>query len=807
MNELYLSKHVLEQDAPREREKNQCQLNGEKGLLSSTTREENDKSVSTTIEQHLSKHVLGQRARREREKNEREVNCQGSSSSAAKKIYDKSITVTNEQHLSKHVLGQRARREREKNEREVSGQGSSSSAAKEKYDKSITVTNEQYLSKCVLGQHAQKEREKNDCEVNGQGLLSSAEKEENDKRKITTNEQNLSKYVLGQRARREREKKQRHLNDQCLSSSAAREENVEREAAENVVNYEPTMHHLPNGRMTTYSPELLTLPQSPVVAPSPITSMNQINIDRSPPPLLRVDTSSPMNCISIKIDVRNINCMAEASKDKNIALKQYQGDLRKTDLVQSLQVSNIDLRNRTSNQLSPGRMNTKQAVPEGEPELLPPCSKSKREEVTEGSLSLTTRPKGIIPIRSMTESETSLDVVTPNTKGEAAPLPEKQDKIQSSINIMSSPLVELNEHPTLSSGLEKISTVLDSDRCFNDPAVVHFSLSPHSNIREGEKCDPSQTQLQSLQKILIQSSSICLKSLVSNEVEPQKGGERKQTTTITEIGEQLEGMVSEASTEVYITRNFTLTENAGVFNQPLPFAGDAPVNRLTSQSKLPITLREASMHGLENQKPLCLTKCSSSLEGHSNSGNQCYKAFENGETETVMQAFLVDQSSDEVMVENRTFPFTKSYSVWGNVESLEVFRLMPQHPHFRPLQKVNELLREGQALGYMVSFATLADKVSKAQLDEPNSTFEHILESLIELEANGFNVHRIRARIKKLLTIRDRVVQLDEELKQAEGKMIQKDHEEKESITSLENEMDEKLRDLQEFLTEINKKR
>ncbi|KAF9620463.1 hypothetical protein IFM89_012640 [Coptis chinensis] len=615
---------------------------------------------------------------------------------------------------------------------------------------------ELYLPKRVRAQRARRERE----------------------REIYT-QLRISSPALAQCARAERKKIQKiehQASGQGISNTAEREEkNDKREAVNNVVTSEPAVHPVSREKVPTCTPcyetprvhffttnprPWLRQPQYSVSAQSSITS---ITLGRNPPPVTRIDTSSLMNHINIHCSLKNIYRVVEASKDKDIVIKQNQDEIRKTVPAQSPHGSNIGLRNEIVNGLSPKKMNIKQSVPESKAKSLPPCNKSKRE-VTEGSLSLTTHPKREGPIRFMAKPRTSFDLDMPTTKGEAAAHIEKHDKTQSWIDMLSSTSAGSNDFPTPSSAQEKISSVSECS-----------SVTLHS--REGEQCASSESQVQTSQKDLVRSSSIILKS---QELKLQNEGEGKQTTKDTDTEDQSEGMVSEVSVEE-----------------------GSPDNRVTSQLNVAVTSREASMHGHEVPKSLCLAKCPLNLEGHTDTGNQCYKAIEDVEKETVPQAFLVDHRSDEVTFENGSLPFTKSYPLWGNVESMEVFRLMPQHPHFHPLQQVNELLREGQALGYMLTFANVIDKVNKAQLDEPYSTFENELETLIELEANGFNVHPVRARIKKLLRIKDTRARLHEEFEQVKGQIGKEEKEE--SIISVVDEIDEKFRELQESIAEIMK--
>ncbi|KAF9589239.1 hypothetical protein IFM89_020677 [Coptis chinensis] len=147
-------------------------------------------------------------------------------------------------------------------------------------------------------------------------------------------------------------------------------------------------------------------------------------------------------------------------------------------------------------------------------------------------------------------------------------------------------------------------------------------------------------------------------------------------------------------------------------------------------------------------------------------------------------------------VQERSLPFIKSSDdLWGIIESKEIFCLLPQNPHFLPLKKYNEDLREGYAIGAMWSFAKLAEVTRKLKLKEPRSVLESKLTALMELEKLGFTVQQIQARLEKLLKIRDFIDQLDDRSKSVERK-ITKDQREVEhlqqSITQLKLKIQEK---------------
>ncbi|KAL5709626.1 hypothetical protein ACHQM5_020291 [Ranunculus cassubicifolius] len=156
--------------------------------------------------------------------------------------------------------------------------------------------------------------------------------------------------------------------------------------------------------------------------------------------------------------------------------------------------------------------------------------------------------------------------------------------------------------------------------------------------------------------------------------------------------------------------------------------------------------------------------------------------------------------------ENESSPFVKSSPIWKSVESMEVFRSRPQSPHFQPLGQENEMLREGLAAGYMLSYGIVAEKTKNAQIDEPNSFFDTKLESLISLEGMGIEVEPVRARLQTLLQVKEKKEELERNLKEFQTEIIK----EKSGVECLKtegDELDEDLRKLEEALSELKSKR
>ncbi|XP_065851686.1 DUF724 domain-containing protein 3-like [Euphorbia lathyris] len=106
-------------------------------------------------------------------------------------------------------------------------------------------------------------------------------------------------------------------------------------------------------------------------------------------------------------------------------------------------------------------------------------------------------------------------------------------------------------------------------------------------------------------------------------------------------------------------------------------------------------------------------------------------------------------------------PFVKSLYMWNHIDALEIFRILPQKPHFSFLSDSNKETREGSAFGLMLTFASMADKVTKLQIDDPRSRFDSYVEALAMLEVIGFDVKVLADRVNELLVLKEQKEQLD----------------------------------------------
>ena len=163
----------------------------------------------------------------------------------------------------------------------------------------------------------------------------------------------------------------------------------------------------------------------------------------------------------------------------------------------------------------------------------------------------------------------------------------------------------------------------------------------------------------------------------------------------------------------------------------------------------------------------------------------------------VTQSPRIDPTGEIMLDLNQSLPFVKGSPIWNTLETLEVFQKMPQKPHFRPLENCKEERREGLAIGNMVTFSTLIEKVAKLKFDDPRSLFSSSLEALVDLEMHGFDIKPVQRRINELVFIKDQQEQLKGKTKEVEDQITEHTHE-KTKIDEEIYEIDKKMIVLQE---------
>ena len=82
-----------------------------------------------------------------------------------------------------------------------------------------------------------------------------------------------------------------------------------------------------------------------------------------------------------------------------------------------------------------------------------------------------------------------------------------------------------------------------------------------------------------------------------------------------------------------------------------------------------------------------------------------------------MQFYVGAATVDNMSYENQILRSLENSPILRFVQSLEEFQLMPQKPHFRPLDECEVVSREGWALKHMMTFVNVLKETSKLQVN------------------------------------------------------------------------------------------
>ncbi|KAK1379084.1 hypothetical protein POM88_025828 [Heracleum sosnowskyi] len=123
------------------------------------------------------------------------------------------------------------------------------------------------------------------------------------------------------------------------------------------------------------------------------------------------------------------------------------------------------------------------------------------------------------------------------------------------------------------------------------------------------------------------------------------------------------------------------------------------------------------------------------------------------------------------MENGQSLPFIKCSPLWKAIESMDIYKRMAQKPHFSPLVKCSKETREGLAIAHMVNFSNLVEITTKLQFSDPITVIESSLETLAELESNGFDVEKIRACLTQLLSKKQNREELQKEYQDIENEI------------------------------------
>ncbi|KAM7490712.1 hypothetical protein LguiA_033633 [Lonicera macranthoides] len=117
--------------------------------------------------------------------------------------------------------------------------------------------------------------------------------------------------------------------------------------------------------------------------------------------------------------------------------------------------------------------------------------------------------------------------------------------------------------------------------------------------------------------------------------------------------------------------------------------------------------------------------------------------------ETGMKLTAVNDEGESQQDENQSIPFVKNTLLWKTIESMEVFQVMPQKPHFRNLCSFKETSREGLAIDRLTRLLLIKDK--QEELEERSKEIKsRINEHDVETSNIDNEIDEIDERIKEL---------------------------------------------------------
>ncbi|KAL2508564.1 protein of unknown function-containing protein 6 [Forsythia ovata] len=165
-----------------------------------------------------------------------------------------------------------------------------------------------------------------------------------------------------------------------------------------------------------------------------------------------------------------------------------------------------------------------------------------------------------------------------------------------------------------------------------------------------------------------------------------------------------------------------------------------------------------------------------------------------------MQASGFEDKGAIMPSKQQILPFVKKNMLWKTIESMEIFGKTPQKPHFQPLEHFKESLREGLAIGYMVTFSSVVEKASRLRFNDPKSIINDILETLSDLEKYGFDVRVVRDRVLELIAVKDKHEKLLSQVEELNSQIAEQDLK-KSKIDEEIGEINKQIIELQEKLS------
>ncbi|KAF3322514.1 hypothetical protein FCM35_KLT13655 [Carex littledalei] len=170
-----------------------------------------------------------------------------------------------------------------------------------------------------------------------------------------------------------------------------------------------------------------------------------------------------------------------------------------------------------------------------------------------------------------------------------------------------------------------------------------------------------------------------------------------------------------------------------------------------------------------------------SLSRPVSSGNQAapLSLLENSvSTETNHNSKFKKHTPVESITYDILLPFEKTSPLWKTLETtLKAFSRIPQMPHFMKLESECKDIREGLAIGMMVTYDTLSESIQRLSIHTEATVFEEKISCLESLEENGFIVDPIRSRLQRLLEIKKKYTESAVKRVELENTLVKKEME------------------------------
>ncbi|XP_078174159.1 DUF724 domain-containing protein 6-like isoform X7 [Carex rostrata] len=224
-----------------------------------------------------------------------------------------------------------------------------------------------------------------------------------------------------------------------------------------------------------------------------------------------------------------------------------------------------------------------------------------------------------------------------------------------------------------------------------------------------------------------------------------------------------------------------------------PLNSSATMEHLTGiQGNISNTSMSRPVSSVDQAAPLSLLENSVLTESNPNSKFNSHTLAEHTPVKSVTSDILL--------------PFEKTSPLWKTLETtLDVFRQIPQTPHFMKLKSEYEDKREGVALGLMMIYSILSDSIQRLSIHTEAKVFEEKIACLESLEENGFIVDPIRSRLQQLVDMKkdytessSKRVELKTELASEEKKSM--------SLHALANVHETELEDIRKNIAELQER-